>query len=242
MPETTADVGTLRRELTAAFRLAEAMGFSEGICNHFSVQVPGREERYLINPYGVHWREMRPRDLLLIDGEGRVLEGVGEVEATARNIHVAGHRANPRHLCLLHTHMPSATALTMIEGGRLEMAHQTATRFLGRTRHHEGYGGFALSGTEGEAIASAQRADAAADVVFLAHHGVVVGGPSVATAFDDLYYLDRACAQQVLAMSTGRPLKTIPAEVAEATARDWRQTLDVNARLHFDALMRIHGL
>ena len=52
-----------------------------------------------------------------------------QLEATARNIHIAGHRANPRHLCLLHTHMPWATSLTMIEGGRLEMAHQTAARF-----------------------------------------------------------------------------------------------------------------
>ncbi|MEL6311244.1 MAG: class II aldolase/adducin family protein, partial [Pseudomonadota bacterium] len=74
----------LREELAAALRIAEKFGFSEGICNHFSVAVPGTEERYLINPYGVHWSEMRPGHLLLIDGEGTVLEGDGEVEATAR--------------------------------------------------------------------------------------------------------------------------------------------------------------
>jgi alkylated DNA repair protein (DNA oxidative demethylase) len=57
----------LRRELAAAFRLAEKFGYSEGICNHFSVVVPGSQERYLINPYGLHWSEMRPEHLLLID-------------------------------------------------------------------------------------------------------------------------------------------------------------------------------
>ena len=73
----------LRRELAAAFRLAEKFGYSEGICNHFSVVVPGSEERYLINPYGLHWSEMRPESLLLIDGDGQVIEGDGAAWAFA---------------------------------------------------------------------------------------------------------------------------------------------------------------
>src|SRR4051794_8596434 len=79
----TDDVTRLRRDLAAAFRLAAKFDFNEGICNHFSVQVSASPERYLINPYGVHWLEMRPEDLLLIDGSGAVLEGEGEVESTA---------------------------------------------------------------------------------------------------------------------------------------------------------------
>ena len=149
-------VETLRRELAAAFRLAAKHEFNEGVCNHFSVALPGREERYLINPYGIHWCEMRPSDLLMIDGAGQVLEGEGEVEATARNIHVAGHRANPRHKAIFHVHMPYATSLTMIEGGRLEMAHQTAARFYGRVAY-QGFGGVALDAEEGERIAKAQK-------------------------------------------------------------------------------------
>ena len=236
------DAATLRRDLAAAFRLAARFEFSEGICNHFSARVPGPDERYLINPYGVHWSEMRPGDLLLIDGRGAVLDGDGEVEATARNIHIAGHRANPRHAVLLHTHMPWATSLTMIEAGRLEMAHQTATRFHGRIAYDDRFGGMATGEAEGERIAATAKDDPAVDVVFLANHGVIVGGPSVAVAFDDLYFLDRACRQQVLAMSTGRPLKLIPDDVVAATARDWRQALEFQATKHFAALMRIHGL
>jgi ribulose-5-phosphate 4-epimerase/fuculose-1-phosphate aldolase len=231
----------LRRELAAALRLAEKFGFHEGICNHFSVVVPDEAERYLINPYGIHWSEMKPEQLLLIDGDGAVLEGEGEVEATARNIHIAGHRANPRHQCILHVHMPYATSLTMVEGGRLEMAHQTAVRFWGRMAHHS-FGGVALDESEGERIAEAQKANAQADIIFLDHHGVSVGAPSVAVAFDELYYLERACRQQVLAMSTGRPLKIIPEALVKETSRQMMQNLEWSAAKHFDALMRANGL
>lgn len=232
---------TLRRELAGALRLAEKFGFSEGICNHFSVVVPGAEERYLINPYGIHWSQMQPHHLLLIDGEGRVIEGDGEVEATARNIHIAGHRANSRHAAILHVHMPNATALTMIEGGELAMAHQTACRFWGRMAW-QGFGGVALTQEQGEDIARAQSENPHADVIFLAAHGVSIGGPSIAVAFDDLYYLERACAQQILAMSTGRPLALLSEDRIRETHREMMQVLVVQAEKHFEALLRKDGL
>ncbi len=239
------DLKTARRELAAALRLAAHFEYNEGICNHFSVALSqgkaGDAERFLINPYGLHWSEMKPNDLLMIDGDGTILEGEGEVEASARHIHVAGHRANPRHVCILHVHMPWATSITMLEEGRLEMAHQTAARFHGRTAYLD-FGGIALDAAEGERIAEAQRKDAFADVIFLEHHGVTVGGPSVSLAFDDLYYLERACRQQVLAQSTGKKLKILPTKELEETARQWRQVLVPQADKHFEALMRIHAL
>ncbi|ORE91525.1 hypothetical protein ATO13_19850 [Stappia sp. 22II-S9-Z10] len=236
----TTMIDDLREDLATAFRVAAAMDLNEGICNHFSVQVPGAEERYLINPYGIHWSEMQPGDLLLIDGEGQVVEGEGEVEATARYIHVAAHRANPRHAAVLHTHMPFCTALTMVENGSLEMAHQTACRFHDRTVYVREFGGLALDEDEGEAIATSAKHDSAADIFFLAHHGVTVCGASVAEAFDDLYYLERAARQQVLAMSTGLPLKLMNAEQVNHTARQMRQVMKVQAEEHFTVLKRLY--
>ncbi|MEO0792582.1 MAG: aldolase [Pseudomonadota bacterium] len=238
MPHRTTDTPTtLRRDLAAALRLAERFGFHEGICNHFSVVVPGDEERYLINPYGVHWSEMQPDHLLLIDGEGTVLEGEGEVEATARNIHIAGHRANPRHAAILHVHMPHATALTMIQDGRLEMAHQTACKFFNRTAYH-GFSGVALTEEQGADVAKAQADNPHADIIFLAAHGISIGGPSIAMAFDDLYYLERACKQQILALSTGRPLAIIDDEMVRQTNREMMQVFEYQAVKHFEALRR----
>ncbi len=137
--------------------------------------------------------------------------------------------------------MPYATSITMVEGGKLEMAHQTAARFFGRMAH-QGFGGLALDALEGKRIARAQKENPHADIFFLDHHGVSIGGPSVAFAFDELYYLERACKQQVLAMSTGKPLEIMADEQVRDTARQFMQLIDFQAQKHFQALMRINGL
>ena len=228
-----------RTDLANAFRLAEAFGFHEGICNHFSVKLDGDEERYLINPYGTHWSEMQGDSLLLIDGDGKVLAGDGQVEDSAKFIHIGGHRANPRHKALLHTHMPYTTALTMVENGRLEMSHQTAAKFYGRTAYQQTFGGLALSAEEGARLAEGARDQQHVDITFLSSHGVVVGGESVAVAFDDLYYLERASRQQLFAMQTGLPLKKIDDEVIELTAAQIKADARLFANEHFSALSRV---
>ncbi|MFK8080492.1 MAG: aldolase [Granulosicoccus sp.] len=238
---TAAQLQQAREQLSLAFRLAERFGFHEGICNHFSVALDDGQEHYLINPYGLHWSEIVPQALLLIDGDGNILEGDGELEDSARFIHVAGHRANPRHKALLHTHMPYATALTMLQAdhGTLQMAHQTAARFAGRVTYERTFGGIALDAEEGERIAQRAQGSPEIDVTFLAAHGVVVGAPSVAQAFDDLYYLERACRQQLLALQTGLPLVELSDDVVQLTAKQSQQNLAEVADKHFAALGRV---
>lgn len=224
-----------RIDLACALRSAARLGLSEGVCNHFSLAVPGTRDRFLINPQGLHWSEVRAADILLIDTQGKVLEGRHTVEPTAFFIHGRIHLAKPKAACVLHTHMPFATTLTLLEGGRLEPLSQNALRYYGRVAYDEDYNGLALSDSEGDRMC-AKLADA--DVLFLANHGVIVCGESVAWAFDDLYYLERACMLQVLAQGTGKLLKRIPHAVASATAKlmvDDRTQSD----LYFDALKRI---
>lgn len=231
-----------RKQLSLAFRLAEKFGFHEGICNHFSVQLDGEEERYLINPYGVHWSQMRPERLLLIDAHGNTISGEGTVEDSALFIHLAAHRANPRHKAVLHTHMPYATTLTLLDGdaGKLPMSHQTATRFYDRIAYEPNFGGLAHDAKEGlrisEKAAHAKSGSIDIDILFLAHHGVVVSGSTVALAFDDLYYLERACRQHVLALQTGAPIKQIPETVVKHTAAQFQRDLAFFADQHFQAL------
>lgn len=227
--------------MALAFRLAERFGFHEGICNHFSVKLSGEAERYLINPYGQHWSQIEADSLLLIDGNGQVLKGNGIVEDTAKFIHIAAHRANPVHKAVLHTHMPYATTLTMLEGnaGILPMTHQTAIRFHNRMSYEQSFGGLAHDAEEGQRIASKAAGSAEVDVIFLANHGIVVGGCSIAMAFDDLYYLERACRQHVLALQTGAPLKHIPQNVVEQTASQFRECMLDSAEKHFAALEEV---
>lgn len=231
-----------RDDLASAIRLAAHFDLQEGICNHFSVQCEGPEERYLINAYGWHWSEVTPERLLLIDGDGTVIEGDGEVEASARNIHIASHRANPRHKAILHVHMPYATAISMLKGGQLLMAHQTACRFHGRIGYEEVFGGIALSEEEGQRIAKKAKDNSHIDCMFLANHGVVCSGPSMAHAFDDLYYLERAARQQVLAQSTGQELLIIDPKTVEITAGQFRNDFDLYSGKHFTALKRLVAL
>ena len=99
----------------------------------------------------------------------------------------------------------------------------------------EAYNGLALDEAEGDRIA-ASMGDA--DVVFMRNHGVMVTGPSIAAAWDDLYYLERACEVQRLALSTGRPLRPVPPEIAELTARQMRTADSGSAVLHLESIKR----
>jgi len=209
VPRAIVDRG--RVDLAAALRWAARLGLNEGVCNHFSLELA--DDRYLINPQGLHWSEVGAADILLIDGAGTVLEGRHSLEPTAFFIHSWIHRLNPRAKCVLHTHMPYATALTLVEGGRLEWCNQNTLRFWGRVAYDDDYNGLALDDAEGRRIASRMSS---ADVMFMASHGVTVTGPSVAWAFDDLYYLERACMHQVLALQAagGRSLRRVADELA----------------------------
>ena len=199
------------------------------------ISVPGKPEQFLINPQGLHWSEVVPADLVIVDADGNHISGRHSVEPTAFFIHGRIHRANPRAQCVLHTHMPYATTLTILDGGELAWASQNALRFHGRVAYERAYNGLALDETEGDRMAASARD---ADVLFLANHGVIVSGPSVAYAFDDLYYLERACQLQVLAHGSDRPLKPVPAEVA-ANTRAQMDAERQQANLHLAALKRI---
>ncbi|MDH4478357.1 MAG: aldolase [Rhodoferax sp.] len=227
-------VAALRADLALALRAAAHHGLSEGVCNHFSVELPDASGRFLLNPRGLLWSEIGADDIVLVDTDGTVLAGRHPVESTAMFIHAAVHRIAGK-ACVLHTHMPYATALTLTRARALDTTlSQNAMRFYGRLAIDAHYNGLALDATEGERIATAMQG---ADVAFLGNHGVVVCGQRMDYAYDDLYYLERACMAQVLAQSTGLPLLPVAAEVAALVAQ---QTLSerLQSELFFEALRR----
>ncbi|WP_461594775.1 aldolase [Thiomonas sp.] len=229
-------VDQARIDLCAALRQCHRFGYSEGIVNHFSYAVPDMEGYFLINPEGVHWSELRAADLLLIDVNGTVVEGAHKVEPTAFYIHGRIHRTKPDARCILHTHSLYATALAMLEEGRLEMASQSAVRFHERVAYDRHYNGLALDDEEGDRLVSCLGDK---DVLFLANHGVIVCGPKISWAFDDLYFLERACQLQLLAQGSGQALLAVrPDVVAQAAAALTSARERALADLHFEALKR----
>jgi ribulose-5-phosphate 4-epimerase/fuculose-1-phosphate aldolase len=229
------EVVQARIDLAACFRMAAKLGLEEGICNHFSALVPGYDDLFLVNPYGHAFAELTASSLLICDFHGNVVSGNGSPEATAFYIHARVHDRLPRARAVFHTHMPYATALAMTEGDPLLFAGQTALKFYGRTGVDSNYMGLALDSAEGDRIASSVGD---ADVLFMKHHGVMVLGRTIAEAWDDIYYLERACQVQTLALSTGREVRPVTTEIAAATARQMREGDAESSRLHLESVKR----
>lgn len=227
-------IARLRADLALALRAAAHHGLSEGVCNHFSVELPDASGRFLLNPRGLLWSEIGADDIVLVSVDGTVLAGRHAVESTAMFIHAAVHRIC-RQACVLHTHMPYATALTLTQTRALDTTlSQNAMRFHGRLAIDAHYNGLALDASEGERIAHAMQG---ADVAFLGNHGVVVCGQRMDYAYDDLYYLERACMAQVLAQSTGLPLVPVAPDVAALVAQQ-SVSERLQGELFFEALRR----
>ncbi|MBV9344570.1 MAG: aldolase [Gammaproteobacteria bacterium] len=227
-----------RIDLAACHRLAYRFGYSEGIDNHLTMLVPGYSDRFYLAPFGLLWAEVRARDLLEVDFQGRRVAGEGRVEDTALYIHLSVHRLKPDARCVLHTHMPHATALGMLQDGTLQMASQSAVGFYAQVAYAD-YQGLALDYSEGERMV---RAMGTAPVLMLRNHGVLVTGDSAAEAFERLYFLERACQVQLLARASGAPLQLIPESIVRATAAQFASALQVEGaartELHFAALKR----
>ena len=224
--------------LAAAHRLAVLHELDEGIDNHFTVVVPGREDRYLILPFGLHWSEARASDIVVFDESGTTLEGEGKVELSALCIHAPIHRLCGARV-VLHTHQTWALALNMLKDNRLLPASQTAAFLHGRIAYDDDYTGLAADLAEGERLA---RLIGDKQAVFMKNHGVLVVGNSIAQAYRRLYRLERVCRAQILAMSSGQPLQLLSDEiVARVQAPNPNNThpADERDRLFFEAMMRV---
>jgi ribulose-5-phosphate 4-epimerase/fuculose-1-phosphate aldolase len=221
--------------LAAAHRIAAHDGLAEGTWNHFSFMLDS--SRMLITPADRHWA--------LIDGDSLVLS-TDDDDARARGlqfligyrIHQPLHEVRPDARCVLHAHPPYATALSLLDDPELVVASQMSVGFAGRIAYNDRYDLIGGAAGQGERIAGALGDK---DVLLLRGHGAIVIGDTIESAYLDLYTLELACRSQVLAMSTGRPLRPLGAiEVAELTAAGSdRGPEDDEARRHFQAMREL---
>jgi ribulose-5-phosphate 4-epimerase/fuculose-1-phosphate aldolase len=241
LQECSAEAWQARIDLAAAHRLAYMHSFSEGIFNHLTFVVPGRDDRYFQIPFGMHWSEVTASSFMEVGiDDGKVKRGVGDVERSCYCIHAPIHKALPHAKAVFHTHMPYASALTRLEDPRIKEIGQTEVGLMGAIAYDDSYAGPGLDPHEGERLA---KVIGDKTVLFMANHGIATVGETVADAYDRLYYLERAAQVQIYAMWTGRPLKQLPAAVVEKTKRDIGGARFYEgpspAQRHFDALKRI---
>lgn len=209
----------LREDLAAAFRLAARFGWHESVGNHFSAAVSDDGRRFLLNRKWQHFASIRAEDLLRLDADDPpAMDRHDAPDASAWTIHGAIHRHVPAARVVLHCHPVHATALAMLADPELKPLDNNTARFFNRVAIDSAFGGIADDAAEG-----ARLAQALGDrkTLLLGNHGLICTGATVAEAFEDLYYFERAAQTQLLAYASGRELAVLDDEVAEKTARGW---------------------
>ena len=211
----------VRCDLAALYRLVAHFRMTDFIYTHISARVPGPEHHFLINQYGVLFEDMRASDLVKIDLDGKIIDqnaaGTKFVNEAGFTIHSAIHAARADLTCVVHTHTAAGMAVSAQAHGLLPIT-QHALKFHGYLSYH---------GYEGIALELDERPRLVADLgptnraMILTNHGLLAAGRSVAEAFLEIYYLERACQAQIAALSGGAKLIFPPVAVQEHTARQF---------------------
>jgi ribulose-5-phosphate 4-epimerase/fuculose-1-phosphate aldolase len=225
----------LRIDLAAAFRLAYEFGWHESVGNHFSAAVSSNGRQFLMNRKWQHFGSIKASDLMLLDADDPdVMNRADAPDASAWCIHGTIHREMPSVRVMLHCHPPYSTALACLKDPSMKPIDQNTARYFGNLGIDLGFGGIADEADEGMRLA---KAFGNHDTLLMGNHGVTVSAPTVAEAFENLYFFERAAKTLILAYSTGQPLNIIPDDIAAKTAESWRAYNDM-AFAHFDFLKR----
>ena len=241
IPASPSDIETqTRRDLAAFYRLVAHFRMTDLIDTHISARIPGTADHFLINRYGVLFEEMRPQDLVKIDLEGHLV--AGQDPATSRinragfTIHSAIHAARHDLACVIHTHTADGIAVSCQAEGLLPIS-QHALKFYNRIGYHD-YEGVALDLDERARLV---RSLGPHDVMILRNHGLVAAGGSIAKAFHNIMFLERACQAQIKALSGGRPLSMPSDEVCRRAGDQGADRPEVEeiAQLGWQAALRL---
>jgi ribulose-5-phosphate 4-epimerase/fuculose-1-phosphate aldolase len=208
-----------RVDLAAAFHWTARLNMHEGVSNHFSLSVNGDGTQFLMNRNQVHFSRVRASDLLLLDAnDPTTMERPDAPDPTAWGLHGAIHRRCSHARCAMHVHSIHATVLASLADSTLPPIDQNTAIFHNRVAIDENYGGLAF---EAEAERCCELlSDPAKKVLVMGNHGVMVIGDDVAETFNRMYFFERAAETYIKALWTGRPLRVLPDEIAEKTARE----------------------
>jgi ribulose-5-phosphate 4-epimerase/fuculose-1-phosphate aldolase len=217
-PEAVAAERKVRQDLAAAYRLVAHFGMDDSIYTHISARVPDTDDQFLINPFGMLFRDITASSLVKIDLDGRVVgKSPHDVNPAGFTIHSAVHAARHDAACVLHTHTVAGVAVSSLADG-LRPCNQWALQFYNRVVYHD-FEGLALDMTERERLVADLGPTARA--LILRNHGLVTLGRTIPEAFILMLNLERACRVQVAIESSNQPVHPVPPEICERTARQY---------------------
>lgn len=204
-----------RQQLAAAYRVFDHLGWSEMIYNHITLKVPGEDHAFLINPFGLHFSEVKASNLVKIDIDGNKLDDSPYPVNRAGFVqHAVFHRNLPDVHCIMHTHTTAGMAVSSLEGG-LQPINFYACNFAGQIAYHD-FEGVTVRDEEGARLV-ANLGDKR--MLLLRNHGIVAMGRTLPEAFIKHWSLQRACEVQLATLSMGKPL-TVSPEVVAVHQRD----------------------
>ena len=227
-----------RCELAAAYRLASTLGWSDFLGTHFSLRVPGTEDQFLLNPYGMLFEEITASCLIKVDTEGNKLsESPYEVNRAGFVIHSAVHMGAPEAHCVMHCHTTAGVGVSSQKHGLLPITQMALTAWS-EIRYHD-YEGVADNEDERERIVK-DLGDGT--MLILRNHGTLTVGATVGEAFARMNRIERACRFQIAALTGGAEPNKIPDEVVNYTAEQGHMLSKTGrgagGKLLWDALMR----
>ncbi len=201
--QVSAEEWQIRVDLAACYRLMAHYGMTEMIANHISMRLPGSNNEFLLNPYGMLYEQMTASSMIRIDVEGKVLFNATDygINQAGYVIHSAIHKARHDVGCVIHTHTLPGMTVSAMKTGLLPLA-QSAMRFLDVAYHD--FEGVAIRLDEQERLVASLGMR---EAMVLRNHGLLTVGPTIAECFNNMWRLERACQLQVMALSCNTELQ-----------------------------------
>ncbi len=223
-----------RVDCAALYRLVALHGWDDMIFTHISMRVPGPEHHFLINPYGFLFEEITASSLVKVDLDGNIVAPTSYyINPAGFTIHSAIHAARQDALCVIHLHTDAGVGVSAQKHGLLPLT-QNACLVLPQLAYH-GYEGVALNLDERERLVADLGEK---KLMLLRNHGTLAVGASAAEAFIGIFFLERACAQQVNALSAGADRVLTAPEAAQAETRSQSAGLAMVSGLAWPGLKR----
>lgn len=224
-----------RMELTAAYHLAARFGWTDLIYTHISARVPGEQGTYLINPFGLHFHEVTPENLVKVNFDGKIVSDSNYcINPAGAVIHSAIHKSRDDVSCVIHLHTISGAAVSSVKDGLLPIS-QHALHLFGDLAYHD-YEGIAMRDEEQETIV---RDLGQKNILLLRNHGFLAASSSVPETFMLMYMLEKAAEIQVKTLSQGLPICTIPTEICMRAKEQVNSKRRQHLKLEWQALLRL---
>ena len=223
-----------RVNLAACYHLADYFQMSDIIWNHITSKTSNEKETFLINPFGLRYNEITASNLVEVTPEGKVINSDSAINDTGYIIHGAIHRTRKDIACVMHTHSRAGLAVSCFEDG-LQPIIQDAAIFYNRVSYHDWEG----MSTESEECERLSKSLGKNNVMILRNHGLLTCGTTIAEAFMLMYYLDRACKNQIDTMSTGMKLSVPSDNIMEFAAGQYDDPRFKLGKNEWPALLRL---